>query len=129
MTTRTKGFTLIELLVVISIVSLLAGIILASISSVRSKGKVAAGQEFSGQIRRAMSDSAQIFLDFNVTGALTANNIIANEQGELPISNVAFDVGTALVSDSTLYKRGYHLSVPTSGANPLTFTATGIGAI
>lgn len=48
--TRNRGFTLIELLVVISIISLLASVVLASLNSARGKARVA----------RAASDLRQL---------------------------------------------------------------------
>lgn len=53
--TQDRGFTLIELLVVISIISLLASIVLASLNSARDKAKVA----------RAAADLKQLVLVLN----------------------------------------------------------------
>ena len=55
MSTRThqKGFTLIELLVVIAIIGLLSSVILASLSSARTKGRVAAAQETMHSVQTA----------------------------------------------------------------------------
>ena len=56
-----KGFTLIELLVVISIISLLASIVLASLNSARDKAKIARARADLNQIRLSM----EFFLDSN----------------------------------------------------------------
>lgn len=49
-----KGFTLIELLVVIAIISLLASVVMASLSDSREKAAIAAFKEEASQIRTAM---------------------------------------------------------------------------
>ena len=50
-----KGFTLIELLVVISIMSLLASIILASLNSAREKARIARARADLAEIRKAIA--------------------------------------------------------------------------
>ena len=58
-----KGFTLIELLVVIAIVGLLSSIVLASLNSARTKGRIARARADLDQLRTAItgleSDTAQ----------------------------------------------------------------------
>ena len=50
------GFTLIELLVVVSIISLLASIVFASLSDAREKARIAAGKQFSAIVLHAIGD-------------------------------------------------------------------------
>ena len=53
-----RAFTLIELLVVISIISLLSGVVLASLNAAREKARIAAGTQFEGSLYRAVGGSA-----------------------------------------------------------------------
>jgi prepilin-type N-terminal cleavage/methylation domain-containing protein len=52
----TKGFTLIELLVVIAIIGILSSVVLASLSSVRSKARLSAGKQSDANIFRGIGD-------------------------------------------------------------------------
>ncbi len=60
-----KGFTLIELLVVISIIGMLSSIVLATLSSVRGKGTMAAGQTFDTHTYVAWNDNLVLSWDFD----------------------------------------------------------------
>jgi prepilin-type N-terminal cleavage/methylation domain-containing protein len=54
---HTRGFTLIELLVVIAIIGLLSSVVLASLSTARSKGKEAAIKEEVDQMRTLLEEN------------------------------------------------------------------------
>ena len=71
-----KGFTLIELLVVISIISLLSSIVLASLSSARTKAKLAAAQTFNAHNEQVLGASASGWWDFEqiVNGKISDNS-------------------------------------------------------
>ena len=60
-----KGFTLIELLVVISIIGLLSSIVLASLSTVREKARIAAGTLFEANTFHIFGADAIAFYDFS----------------------------------------------------------------
>lgn len=69
-----RAFTLIELLVVISIISLLASVVLASLNSARDKGQLAAGKQFFSSIDSALGDKAIGWWDFDECSGSTAGD-------------------------------------------------------
>lgn len=124
--THSRGFTLIELLLVISIMSMLASIVLASLSNAREKATLAAGQQFSGQMYRAIGDQALLYFDFDSMNAIS--DLPTNQQGTLAITSLNTPAGVSVTSDTSLYKRGKNLNFPSSGSSAaITFVASGIG--
>ncbi|MBI5126190.1 MAG: prepilin-type N-terminal cleavage/methylation domain-containing protein [Candidatus Taylorbacteria bacterium] len=57
----TKAFTLIELLVVISIIGLLSSVVLASLTTTRTKAKLAAGKQFDASTYHAYGADAPVY--------------------------------------------------------------------
>ncbi len=76
-----KGFTLIELLVVISIISLLASIVLASINGTRQKASLAAAKEFSASAYHLFGSDAYALWDFDEGSGSSATDSSGNNFG------------------------------------------------
>ncbi|HVW82491.1 MAG TPA: type II secretion system protein [Candidatus Paceibacterota bacterium] len=72
---RSRGFTLIELLVVIAIIGILSAVVLASLSTARTKGQDAAIQSDLNSIQT----EAEIY--YNGTGANTYGSTVATCTG------------------------------------------------
>ncbi|MBI2451200.1 MAG: prepilin-type N-terminal cleavage/methylation domain-containing protein [Parcubacteria group bacterium] len=77
---KNKGFTLIELLVVIAIIGILAGIVLVSLSTVRSRGRDARRQGDLESVRTAL----ELYLDANNTYPAGSGTTLADTANALP---------------------------------------------
>ena len=128
----TKGFTLIELLVVISIVSLLSSVVVASVSSARQKANVAAGQQFSGSVKRSLYDQAAIFFDFDTMSAINLVSFQQNQGGSNIVTGFT-NLGNniSLVTDTDLYRRGKYIYILQAIGNNFSgrFTVTGLDTV
>jgi len=69
---KSRAFTLIELLVVISIISLLASVVLASLNSARDKSRTSAGLSFAQSLHSYLGSEAVGIWDFGEGSGLTA---------------------------------------------------------
>ena len=109
-----KGFTLIELLVVIAIIGILSSVVLASLTTARSKGQAAAIQSELSNMR------AQAELYYSQNGNKYGTSTIGNDPGNCSTSSddlfgTVSDYGLGELIDGVIYSY--------SGANPKCFVS------
>lgn len=102
-----KAFTLIELLVVISIIGLLSSVVMASVSSARAKGSVAAGQKFANHTHSAFFDDLVLAWDFDSAVGTVVKDMSGNGN-DLTMS------GSWLQSTPKLFNNGQVISLSDS---------------
>ncbi len=114
-----RAFTLIELLVVISIIGMLSSIVLATVSSVRNKGSVAAGQTFDTHTYLAWNDNLTFSWDFDSDTASPVQDQTGNGNN-LTVTDIA-----SLVSDSNHnpFKNGKVLYIDSTSGKTANTTA------
>ena len=112
---KNKAFTLIELLVVISIISVFASIVFASISSAREKARIVAGKQFAASTYHALGDQLVGAWNFDECAGTT----VSDSSGS---GNNGTFVGTPLWSHTTPSGTGCSLDANNNPANYVTVT-------
>ena len=107
---KNKGFTLLELLVVVSLFGLLSTIVLASISSAREKGRIAAAKQFAASTYHALGDQLVGAWNFDECAGTT----VSDSSGS---GNNGTFVGTPLWSHTTPSGTGCSLNTNNIPAN------------
>jgi len=109
-----NGFTLIELLVVISIISLLSSVILASLSSARNKGTVAAGQVFDDNMYHAMGDTTVGLWNFDEGTGNSSRDLSGSGNDAQLNGGVGWSTNTPTGSGHSLLfnNSGQYVSIP-----------------
>lgn len=125
-----RGFTLIELLVVISIISLLASVVLASLNSARDKGRLAAGKQFEANVFHAEGDQAVGIWDMSDCSGTTASDRSGNNNNAALTGSPSWSSDTPSgsrcslsLNGSTMYGKIASLGQQPTGNSAITVAA------
>lgn len=123
-TYKNKGFTLIELLVVIAIITLLSGVIFASLKTSKEKARMANAQDFASMLDRTYGSEIIGSLSLEEgTGTTLKDNMGGVNNGIMP--------NGGSYSDDTPFNSGYsvklnglgnYLSIPATSVNNYKYT-------